>query len=64
MVYNWEEIDLRFFWKQLVHTYCDFLMRRSEFTDYLFPMFFAVIVFVYAYFMSDWGGSIWKLIAR
>ena len=64
VVYDWEEIDPRFFWKQLIHTYYDFLMRRSEFTDYLFPMFFAVIVFVYAYFMSDWDGSIWKLIAR
>jgi hypothetical protein len=64
MVHDWEEIDLRFYWKELIQTYYDFLMRRSEFTDYLFPMVFAVMVFVYSYFMSDWDGSIWRLIAR
>ena len=64
MVHDWEEIDLRFYWKELIKTYYDFLMRRSEYTDYLFPMVFAVMVFVYSYFMSDWDGNIWKLIAR
>jgi hypothetical protein len=64
VVHDWEEIDLRFYWKELIKTYYDFLMRRSEYTDYLFPMVFAVMVFVYSYFMSDWDGNIWKLIAR
>lgn len=62
--HDWEEIEIPFYWKDLVATYYDFFMRRSEFTDYLFPIFFAITAFIYAYFFSDWDGSFCKLIAQ
>ena len=60
--HNWEDVSFRVAWKDFVSTYYDFIMRRSEFTDYWFPIIYAFAAYIYSFIISDWDGSIWKLI--
>jgi hypothetical protein len=60
--HNLEDVSFRVAWKDYVSTYYDFFMRRSEFTDYVFPIIYAFVAYIYSFIFSDWNGSIWKLI--
>ena len=54
---DWEQIEPGVFFLEFVGTYIHFLVRRTEFSDYWFPLVFAAIVFVYSYFLGSWEGS-------